>query len=97
MEAVTFSDLQLRGRATVEGWLRRSQSRVLRIQRRDAEDLVLTTATPATVAAPTPTARSQRDGLGAGTACLKSDASTSTDRTTATKSSAGTSPNRCPM
>lgn len=47
METVTFSDLQLRGRATVEGWLRRSQSRVLRVQRRDAEDLVLTTATRA--------------------------------------------------
>jgi len=47
VETVTFSDLQLRGRATVEGWLRRSQSRVLRIQRRDAEDLVLTTATRA--------------------------------------------------
>lgn len=47
METVTFSDLQLRGKATVEGWLRRSQSRALRIQRRDAEDLVLTTATRA--------------------------------------------------
>jgi hypothetical protein len=47
METVTFSDLQLRGKATVEGWLRRSQSRVLRVQRRDAEDLVLTTATRA--------------------------------------------------
>lgn len=47
MESVTFSDLQLRGKATVEDWLRRSQSRVLRVQRRDAEDLVLTTATRA--------------------------------------------------
>lgn len=47
METVSFSDLQLRGKATVEGWLRRSQSRALRIQRRDAEDLVLTTATRA--------------------------------------------------
>jgi hypothetical protein len=47
METVTFSDLQLRGKATVERWLQRSQSRVLRIQRRDAEDLVLTTATRA--------------------------------------------------
>ncbi|WP_308197388.1 hypothetical protein [Candidatus Mycolicibacterium alkanivorans] len=47
METVTFSDLQLRGKATVEGWLRRSQSRVLRVQRRDAEDLVLTTVTRA--------------------------------------------------
>jgi hypothetical protein len=47
METVTFSDLQLRGKTTIEGWLRRSQSRVLRVQRRDAEDLVLTTATRA--------------------------------------------------
>jgi hypothetical protein len=47
METVTFSDLQLRGKTTIEGWLRRSQSRILRVQRRDAEDLVLTTATRA--------------------------------------------------
>lgn len=47
METVSFSDLQLRGKSTIEGWLRRSQSRVLRVQRRDAEDLVLTTATRA--------------------------------------------------
>lgn len=47
MEMVSFSDLQLRGKATVERWLRTSASRVLVVRRRDAEDLVLTTATRA--------------------------------------------------
>lgn len=42
-----FSDLQLRGKATVESWLSRSTGRSLLVRRRDAEDLVLTTATRA--------------------------------------------------
>ncbi|MFI6432913.1 hypothetical protein [Rhodococcus oryzae] len=40
---VSFSDLQLRGKATVER-LHRSPSQSLLVRRRDAEDLVLTTA-----------------------------------------------------
>ena len=44
MDVVSFSDLQLRGKATVEAWLRTSANRVLVVRRRDAEDLVLTTA-----------------------------------------------------
>ncbi len=47
MDVVSFSDLQLRGKATVEAWLRKSASRVLVVRRRDAEDLVLTTASRA--------------------------------------------------
>jgi hypothetical protein len=47
MDAVSFSDLQLRGKATVEGWLRESANRALLVRRRDAEDLVLTTASRA--------------------------------------------------
>lgn len=47
MDVVSFSDLQLRGKATVEGWLRQSESRALVVRRRDAEDLVLTTASRA--------------------------------------------------
>jgi hypothetical protein len=47
MNVVSFSDLQLRGKATLEGWLRDSASRVLVVRRRDAEDLVLTTASRA--------------------------------------------------
>lgn len=47
MDTVSFSDLQLRGKATVEAWLRKSNSRVLVVRRRDAEDLVLTTASRA--------------------------------------------------
>jgi hypothetical protein len=47
MEAVSFSDLQLRGKATIEEWLRKSASRMLVVRRRDAEDLVLTTASRA--------------------------------------------------
>ncbi|KLO31505.1 hypothetical protein ABW16_01260 [Mycolicibacter heraklionensis] len=47
MDVVSFSDLQLRGKATVEAWLRRSANRVLVVRRRDAEDLVLTTASRA--------------------------------------------------
>jgi len=47
MDAVSFSDLQLRGKATVEAWLRESASRMLVVHRRDAEDLVLTTASRA--------------------------------------------------
>jgi hypothetical protein len=47
MDVVSFSDLQLRGKATVEGWLRQSGSRALVVRRRDAEDLVLTTASRA--------------------------------------------------
>ncbi|ATQ27308.1 hypothetical protein CS378_00290 [Rhodococcus ruber] len=43
MDEVSFSDLQLRGKATVER-LRRPPARSLRVRRRDAEDLVLTTA-----------------------------------------------------
>ncbi len=38
-----FSDLQLKGKATVDRWLRRSTDRFLLVRRRDAEDLVLTT------------------------------------------------------
>jgi uncharacterized membrane protein YfcA len=41
--------------------------------------------------------RAHRAGLGAEADCLRPDDSTSTDRTTATKSSTGTSPNRCPI
>lgn len=44
---VSFSDLQLRGKATVEAWLRHSSARALVVRRRDAEDLVLTTASRA--------------------------------------------------
>jgi NAD(P)-dependent dehydrogenase (short-subunit alcohol dehydrogenase family) len=44
---VSFSDLQLRGKATVEDWLRDSAHRALVVRRRDAEDLVLTTASRA--------------------------------------------------
>lgn len=40
---VSFSDLQLKGKATVER-LRRSPGQSLLVRRRDAEDLVLTTA-----------------------------------------------------
>lgn len=47
MDVVSFSDLQLRGKATVETWLRKSTNRVLVVRRRDAEDLVLTTASRA--------------------------------------------------
>ena len=47
MDVVPFSDLQLRGKATVEAWLRESANRVLVVRRRDAEDLVLTTASRA--------------------------------------------------
>lgn len=47
MNVVSFSDLQLRGKATVEGWLQDATSRVLVVRRRDAEDLVLTTASRA--------------------------------------------------
>ncbi|MCV7382740.1 hypothetical protein [Mycolicibacter longobardus] len=47
MDVVSFSDLQLRGKATVESWLRESANRVLVVRRRDAEDLVLTTASRA--------------------------------------------------
>ena len=47
MDVVSFSDLQLRGKATVETWLRTSADRVLLVRRRDAEDLVLTTASRA--------------------------------------------------
>ena len=47
MDVVSFSDLQLRGKATVESWLRTSANRVLLVRRRDAEDLVLTTASRA--------------------------------------------------
>ncbi|ORW06299.1 MULTISPECIES: hypothetical protein [Mycobacterium] len=43
MDAVMFSDLQLKGKATVDRWLRRSTDRFLLVRRRDAEDLVLTT------------------------------------------------------
>lgn len=44
---VSFSDLQLRGKATVQRWLGESANRVLVVRRRDAEDLVLTTASRA--------------------------------------------------
>src|SRR5262249_14074287 len=47
MDVVTFSDLQLKGKATVERWLCRSPGRSLLVRRRDAEDLVLTTASRA--------------------------------------------------
>ena len=50
MDIVSFSDLQLRGKATVETWLRNSVNRVLVVRRRDAEDLVLTTASRASQA-----------------------------------------------
>src|SRR3546814_7455305 len=40
---VTFSELQLQGKATVER-LRKSPAQSLLVRRRDAEDLVLTTA-----------------------------------------------------
>ncbi|MFC9519174.1 DUF6247 family protein [Nocardiaceae bacterium NPDC056970] len=43
LDEVPFSDLQLQGKATVER-LRRSPAQSLRVRRRDAEDLVLTTA-----------------------------------------------------
>ena len=46
MEEVTFSDLQLKGKATVER-LRGSTARSLLVRRRDAEDLVLTTVSRA--------------------------------------------------
>ncbi len=42
-----FSDLQLKGKATVDAWLRHPAARFLLVRRRDAEDLVLTTATRA--------------------------------------------------
>ncbi len=42
-----FSDLQLKGKATVDRWLRRSTDRFLLVRRRDAEDLVLTTVSRA--------------------------------------------------
>lgn len=38
MDEVSFSDLQLKGKATVERWLRSSAGRPLRVRRRDAED-----------------------------------------------------------
>lgn len=47
MDVVTFSDLQLKGKSTVESWLRRATGRSLLVRRRDAEDLVLTTASRA--------------------------------------------------
>ncbi len=47
MDVVSFSDLQLRGKATVEAWLHKSTNRFLVVRRRDAEDLVLTTASRA--------------------------------------------------
>lgn len=43
VDEVSFSDLQLRGKATVER-LRKSPGQSLLVRRRDAEDLVLTTA-----------------------------------------------------
>lgn len=43
VEEVTFSELQLQGKATVER-LHRSLAQSLLVRRRDAEDLVLTTA-----------------------------------------------------
>lgn len=43
VDEVTFSELQLQGKATVER-LRRSPAQALLVRRRDAEDLVLTTA-----------------------------------------------------
>jgi hypothetical protein len=47
VDEVSFSDLQLKGKATVERWLRRSAGRSLLVRRRDAEDLVLTTVSRA--------------------------------------------------
>jgi hypothetical protein len=47
MDVVMFSDLQLRGKVTVERWLSRATGRSLLVRRRDAEDLVLTTASRA--------------------------------------------------
>lgn len=47
MDMVSFSDLQLRGKSTIEAWLHASTSRALVVRRRDAEDLVLTTASRA--------------------------------------------------
>ncbi|WP_024445144.1 hypothetical protein [Mycolicibacterium iranicum] len=47
MDVVSFSELQLRGKATVEAWLQKSVNRALVVRRRDAEDLVLTTASRA--------------------------------------------------
>lgn len=47
MNVVTFSDLQLRGKAVIEDWLGKSANRLLVVRRRDAEDLVLTTASRA--------------------------------------------------
>jgi NAD(P)-dependent dehydrogenase (short-subunit alcohol dehydrogenase family) len=47
MDVVSFSELQLRGKATVEAWLQKSANRALVVRRRDAEDLVLTTASRA--------------------------------------------------
>lgn len=44
MDVVAFSELQLRGKAVVDTWLRRGTSRALLLRRRGAEDLVLTTA-----------------------------------------------------
>lgn len=46
VDEVTFSELQLQGKATVER-LRRSSAQSLLVRRRDAEDLVLTTASRA--------------------------------------------------
>lgn len=59
MDIVSFSDLQLRGKATVETWLRTSANRVLVVRRRDAEDLVLTTAARASQARTASSATSQ--------------------------------------
>ncbi|MGV0990968.1 MAG: hypothetical protein ACOYB7_01825 [Mycobacterium sp.] len=59
MDVVSFSDLQLRGKATVETWLRKSANRVLVVRRRDAEDLVLTTASRAAQARETSSATSR--------------------------------------
>ena len=47
MDEVSFSDLQLKGKSTVERWLQRSRGRSLLVRRRDAEDLVLTTVSRA--------------------------------------------------
>lgn len=44
---IPFSDLQNRGKAKVAEWLGREGGRPLRVTRRDAEDLVLMTATRA--------------------------------------------------
>jgi NAD(P)-dependent dehydrogenase (short-subunit alcohol dehydrogenase family) len=59
MDVVSFSDLQLRGKATVERWLRASANRSLVVRRRDAEDLVLTTASRAAQARETSSATSR--------------------------------------